>query len=252
MIKAIIIDDEQHCIDRLNNLIVNYLSNEVSIIESYTNIDDAYKGIIALQPDLVFLDIQINLETGFDLLRKLPSISFDIIFTTAFEQYAIKAFKFSAADYLLKPIDVDDLKDSIKRIMASESNTPKNESLNLLIANIKNMQHHTKKITVPTLNGLEFLTIQDILHCKSDVNYTTIFMKDKTKLMVAKTLKEFEGILSSYNFFRVHNSHLVNLNYIKSYHKGKGGYLILEDHTEIEVSSRRKDDFLQRLSEINN
>lgn len=252
MIKAIIIDDEQHCIDRLKNLMVNYLSNEVDIIDSYTNIDDAYKGIIALQPDLVFLDVQINRETGFDLLRKLPIISFDVIFTTAFEQYAIKAFKFSAADYLLKPIDVDDLKDSIKRIREGENKAPKNENLNLLIANIKNIQHHTKKITVPTLNGLEFLTIQDILHCKSDVNYTTIFMKDKTKLMVAKTLKEFEGILSSYNFFRVHNSHLVNLNYIKSYHKGKGGYLILEDNTEIEVSTRRKDDFLQRLSEINN
>lgn len=252
MIKAIIIDDEQHCIDRLKNLIANYLSNEVSIIESYTNIDDAYKGIVALQPDLVFLDVQINRETGFDLLRKIPTISFDVIFTTAFEQYAIKAFKFSAADYLLKPIDVDDLKDSIKRIKEDERKAPKDESLNLLIANIKNIQHHTKKITVPTLNGLEFLTIQDILHCKSDVNYTTIFMKDKTKLMVAKTLKEFEGILSSYNFFRVHNSHLVNLNHIKSYHKGKGGYLILEDHTEIEVSTRRKDDFLQKLSELNN
>jgi two-component system LytT family response regulator len=252
MIKAIIIDDEQHCIDRLKNLMVNYLSNEVSIIGSYNNIDDAYKGIIALQPDLVFLDVQINHETGFDLLRKLPIISFDVIFTTAFEQYAIKAFKFSAADYLLKPIDVDDLKDSVKRIKEGESKASKNENLNLLIANIKNIQHHTKKITVPTLNGLEFLTIQDILHCKSDVNYTTIFMKDKTKLMVAKTLKEFEGILSNYNFFRVHNSHLVNLNYIKSYHKGKGGYLILEDNTEIEVSTRRKDDFLQRLAEINN
>lgn len=251
MIKAVIVDDEQHCIDRLKNLVATYYSNQVSIIETFNNIDDAYLALQELKLDLLFLDVQINRETGFDLLRKLPVIAFDVIFTTAFEQYAIKAFKFSAADYLLKPIDVDDLKDSLKRIKESETKRPKNEDLNLLIANIKNMQHQTKKITVPTINGLEFLNIQDILHCKSDVNYTTLFMKDKSKLMVAKTLKEFEGILCSYNFFRVHNSHLINLNYIKSYHKGKGGYLILEDNTEIEVSTRKKDDFLQRLAEIN-
>lgn len=252
MIKAIIVDDEQHCIDRLKNLVATYCSNEVSIIATFDNIDDAYSALQQLKPDLVFLDVQINRETGFDLLRKLPAISFDVIFTTAYEQYAVKAFKFSATDYLLKPIDVDDLKDSLKRIKESETKGHKNEDLNLLIENIKNIQHHTKKITVPTLNGLEFLNVQDILHCKSDVNYTTLYMKDKSKLMVAKTLKEFEGILSSYNFFRVHNSHLVNLNYIKSYNKGKGGYLILDDNTEIEVSTRKKEDFLQKLAEINN
>lgn len=252
MIKAIIIDDEQHCIDRLKNLVATYCSNDVSIVDTFNNIDDAYLALQQLKPDLVFLDVQINRETGFDLLRKLSAISFDVIFTTAYEQYAVKAFKFSATDYLLKPIDVDDLKDSIKRIKEHEIKGHKNEGLNLLISNIKNIQHQTKKITVPTINGLEFLNIQDILHCKSDVNYTTIFMKDKSKLMVAKTLKEFEGILSNYNFFRVHNSHLVNLNHIKSYHKGKGGYLILEDSTEIEVSTRKKDDFLQKLAEINN
>lgn len=252
MIKAVIVDDEQHCIDRLKNLITNYCSDEVNIIESYTNIDDAYLALQTIKPDLVFLDIQINKETGFDLLRKLPSISFDVIFTTAFEQYAIKAFKFSAADYLLKPIDIDDLKNSLKRINENKIKGNKNQDLNLLIENVKNIKNQNKKLTVPTINGLEFLNIQDILHCKSDVNYTTIFMKDKSKLMVAKTLKEFEGILGCYNFFRVHNSHLVNLNYIKSYHKGKGGYLILDDNTEIEVSTRKKDDFLQKLSEINN
>ena len=248
MIQAIIIDDEQHCIDRLKNLIHTYCNQNVNIIETYNNIEDAYIGLQTIKPDLVFLDIQINRETGFDLLRKLPGFSFEVIFTTAYEQYAVKAFKFSATDYLLKPIDVDDLKDSLKRIKESK---PKG-NLDLLIENIKNIQHHTKKITVPTLNGLEFLNIQDILHCKSDVNYTTIFMKDKSKLMVAKTLKEFEGILSNFNFFRIHNSHLVNLNYIKSYNKGKGGYVTLEDQTEIEVSTRRKDDFLQKLAELNN
>ncbi|MES2651916.1 MAG: LytTR family DNA-binding domain-containing protein [Bacteroidota bacterium] len=252
MIKAIIVDDEQHCIDRLKNLVATYCNNEVNIIEAFDNIDDAYVGLQQLKPDLVFLDVQINRETGFDLLRKLPTFSFHVIFTTAYEQYAVKAFKFSATDYLLKPIDVDDLKDSLKKIKESENKGIKNEDLNLLIENIKNIQHHTKKITVPTLNGLEFLNVQDILHCKSDVNYTTLYMKDKSKLMVAKTLKEFENILSSYNFFRVHNSHLVNLNYIKSYNKGKGGYLILDDNTEIEVSTRKKDDFLQKLAEINN
>lgn len=251
MIKAIIVDDEQHCIDRLKNLFTVYFENQIALIATYNNIDDAFVGLQTSKPDILFLDIQINNQTGFDLLRKLPKINFDIIFTTAYEQYAVKAFKFSATDYLLKPVDIDDLKETLKRINEQKSNNSSSDNLNILIENIKNIKNQNKKLTVPTLNGLVFLNIQDILHCKSDVNYTTIFMKDKSSLMVAKTLKEFEGILSSFNFFRVHNSHLINLNYIKSYNKGKGGYLILEDNTEIEVSTRKKDDFLQKLTDIN-
>lgn len=250
MINAVLIDDEQHCIDRLKNLIATYLNTSVHIIGTFDNVDDAYTGIKTLSPDLIFLDIQIHRKTGFDLLNRFSGFTFDVIFTTAYEQYAIKAFKFSAVDYLLKPIDVDDLIASVKKI-SERGKRHKNADYNLLDKNINNIRYHTKKITVPTLNGLEFLNVEDILHCKSDVNYTTIFMKNRSKLMVAKTLKEFERLLQDFNFFRVHNSHLVNLNYIKSYNKGKGGYLTLDDNTEIEVSTRRKEDFLQRMAAIN-
>jgi two-component system LytT family response regulator len=250
MIKAVIVDDELHCIDRLKNLLTGYFEGEILVISTYTSIEEAYVGLQAIQPDLVFLDIQIHDQTGFDLLGKLQEIKFDVVFTTAYEQYAIKAFKFSASDYLLKPIDVDDLKETIKRINKRRHQGSIDHNLDLLIENVKNLKNQNRKIAVPTINGLVFLNIQDILHCKSDVNYTTIFMKDSTSLMVAKTLKEFEGLLSNHDFFRVHNSHLINLNYIKSYNKGKGGFLTLEDNSEIEVSSRRKEGFLQRLAEF--
>ncbi len=250
MINAIIIDDEDHCISRLKTLLNDYCAGQVNILESYTDIDSGFDAILLYKPDVVFLDIQIHDATGFDLLKRFESPTFDVVFTTAFEQFAIRAFKFSAIDYLLKPIDPDDLVDTMSRLKARKLKNDIPENFNLLLENIKNMQQQNKKITIPTVNGLMFLPVQDIIRCKSDVNYTTIYLKDKKSFMVAKTLKEFEALLVQYNFFRVHNSHLVNLAYIKNYSKGKGGYLQLEDNSEIEVSTRRKEEFLKKLASM--
>lgn len=250
MISAVIIDDEPHCIERLSYLVHHYCADELLIVGTADSVDKGLELIRELEPQLVFLDVQIHQQTGFDLLKKYITVPFQVVFTTAFEQYAIQAFKFSAIDYLLKPIDPDELQLTVKKLSQKIDREHHLDSLALLFQNIQQMKQHDPKITVPTMSGLELIKVQDIIRCQSDVNYVTIFMKDSKSLMVAKTLKEFEALLSPYNFFRIHNSHLVNLAYIKRYHKGKGGYVELEDKTALEVSSRRKDDFLLKLSAL--
>lgn len=246
MIRAIIIDDEEHCIKRLSGLLQEHCENRIHLMDSFRSVEEGLAAIRKLQPDLVFLDVQINDKTGFDLLSQLDEINFELIFTTAFERYAVQAFKFSAIDYLLKPIDEIDLKQAVQKINDINVKSSAPEKLQVLF---NNLQGRSKRICVPVMNGLVFLQVSDIIRCESDVNYTTFFLKDKEKLMVSKTLKEFEELLTEFNFFRVHNSHLINLAYVKKYVKGKGGYVIMEDHSEIEVSTRRKDDFLKKLAE---
>lgn len=250
MTRAIIIDDEQHCIDRLQRLLTDYCKESIALLGSFQTVQEGAEAIAALQPDLVFLDIKIHDKTGFDLLRLVGDINFEVIFTTAFEKYAIQAFKFSAVDYLLKPVDRDDLLQAVERVGQKIAKGEMSKKLEVLLHNLKDMQGQSKKISIPTMNGLMFVTINDIIRCQSNINYTTIILKDNQKITVAKTLKEFESLLVPYNFFRVHNSHLINLACIKSYQKGKGGSVLMSDHSEIEVSTRRRDALLKKLAEI--
>ncbi|MBS1597615.1 MAG: response regulator transcription factor [Bacteroidetes bacterium] len=250
MIKAIIIDDEQHCVNRLSDLLDEHFSQSIHVAANFQTVEEALTGINTIKPDLVFLDVQIHDKTGFDLLKQLDEIDFQIIFTTAYEKYAVQAFKFSALDYLLKPIDPDDLKLAIHKLKELISKNDTAGKLDTLFHNLKNLQGISKRICVPVVNGFVFLQVNDIVRCQSDVNYTTIFLKDNKNLVVAKTLKEFETMLSDYNFYRVHNSHMINLNYIKSYNKGKGGYVTMIDNSSVEVSTRRKDEFLKRLEDF--
>jgi len=250
MIKALIIDDEEDCIEGLQNLLVHGYENFVEVLGSAKTVRDGIEAIAVLRPDLVFLDVQIGEKTGFDLLRALPEIDFEIIFTTAFEKFALKAIKFSALDYLLKPIDVDELDIALMKLLNEKSRKNTADKIDLLLQNTQKSDGLFKKIIVPTISGFEFIEIGNIIRCESDSNYTTIYIKDNQKMVVAKTLKDFEDLLSNYSFFRIHNSHLINLTYIRSYNKGKGGSVILTDGTEIEVSSRRKDDFITRLSAL--
>ena len=159
-----------------------------------------------------------------------------------------KAFKYSAIDYLLKPIDPDDLMHAIEKVTEKLSLTNMAQKLDVLYYNLQNKNKQSTRICLPVVNGLIFLHTHEIIRCESNINYTTIFLKDKQKHTVAKTLKEFDEMLAEHNFFRIHNSHLINLDYIKSYNKGKGGVVIMHDGTEIEVSTRRKDDFLKKLT----
>jgi len=227
-----------------------HCKNTVQFAGAFDSVNGALIGIKELKPDLVFLDVQLHEQTGFDLLEQIPNIDFEVIFTTAYDNYAIKAFKFSALDYLLKPIDPDDLLQAVNKFQKVSQQHDLSEKFNTLFHNLKNTNGTSKKITVPTSKGLMFLTVNDIIRCEADVNYTTIYLKDKQQLMVAKTLKDFDDLLADHQFFRIHNSHLINLDYIKSYHKGKGGYVTMTDNTSLEVSSRRKDLFMKKIEEM--
>ncbi|HTE12084.1 MAG TPA: response regulator, partial [Chitinophagaceae bacterium] len=196
MIRALIIDDEQHCIDRLRGLLAEHLSSAIHVMDSFKTADEGLQAIHRYKPDLVFMDVQLNGKTGFDILKQLGDIKFEIIFTTAYEKYAIQAFKFSALDYLLKPVDPDDLKQAITRLV---ERNPKIETTQKLETLLGNFYGAGKRICVPVVNGLVVLKVDDIVRCESDINYTTIFMKDKQKLTVAKILKEFEEMLTEYN-----------------------------------------------------
>ncbi len=246
MTKAIIVDDEQHCIDRLTSLLAEYCNDNVHLAGSFKTVEEGLAGIKKHQPDLVFLDVQLQDKTGFDLLKQVRNASFETIFTTAYDKYAVQAFKCSAIDYLLKPIDPDDLLLAIGKLEHKMSRAESGNRLEALFYNLKNGQGALRKIGVPNANGLVFLPVNEIIRCQSEKNYTHIFTTDHKKITVTKTLMHFEEMLADANFYRVHHSHLVNLAFIKSYHKN--GHIVLTDEVEIEVSTRRKDDFLKRLS----
>lgn len=250
MIRAIIVDDEQHCVDRLTDLLAKDFDDTVHVMAICNTVDDAVKTIQKLQPDLVFLDIQIHEQSGFDLLKLIDKRDFEVIFTTAFDNFAVQAFRFSAIDYLLKPIDATDLQEAIGKLKQMRLSSDTSAKINLLLDNLKETNVTSKRIRVPVMNGFVMIQVSDIIRCESEINYTTFFLKDKQKLLVSKTLKEFEELLSAYHFFRVHNSHLVNLAYVKSYNKGKGGSIVLMDGTGIEISTRRKEEFLLKMAAL--
>ena len=248
MIDAIIIDDEAHCIRHLAESLNDY-SSIIRLKGAFQNLEEGHNAITRLRPDLVFLDIQLGEESGFDLLRRLSVVHFDVIFVTAFDKYAVQAFKFSAVDYLLKPVDPDDLRQAVTRLEQKRSKEELAEKFETLFHNLKTGPRLPKRICVPTVKGLLYVPVNEIIRCESHINYTSLYLNNGQKLTVAKTLKEFEELLAEHHFYRVHNSHLINLACIRSYNKGKGGSVCMSDNTEIEVSTRRKDELLKRLAE---
>src|SRR5689334_21887848 len=181
MINAIIIDDEQHCIDRLKGLVETHCADSIKILGTYSSVEDGIRAVHDTQPGLLFLDVQIHELTGFDLLKRIPIINFEVIFTTAYEKYALQAIKFSAIDYLLKPVDPDDLKLAVEKLSKKLSGNEIAGKIDVLFHNLKNIQGATKRISIPTINGFSFLQVSDIIRCQSDINYTTIYLKDKQK-----------------------------------------------------------------------
>ncbi|GHC43254.1 LytR/AlgR family response regulator transcription factor [Ulvibacter litoralis] len=246
MLKALLIDDEAHCAERIKKLLVPYEST-IQLLGTYTTVDDGIKAIEAVQPDVVFLDIQIHDQTGFDLLDKLATIPFEVIFTTAHNNYAIDAFKYSALDYLLKPITKIDFDAAVLKFQKKNSLEETTNKLKVLFHNLSTQTEGLKKMAIPTLDGFVFVAISEIIRCESDGNYTHITLKNGEHLTASKTLKHFEDVLPTLNFFRIHKSHLINLNYVEKYLKGKGGYVQMNDGKNIEVAVRRKEGFLQKL-----
>lgn len=241
--KAIIIDDEQHCIDTLSWQLNKYCP-EIELVDSFSSSTQGLEYLNTTTVDVVFLDIEMPELNGFDLLKAVGSINFQVIFTTAYDEFALKAFRASAVDYLLKPIDKTDLQAAISKLAKPTATGAYMQQLENLF---KNLQHQQPggKIALPTLEGLHFVKAADIIYCTSDSNYTNIFLTDGGKLLVSKTLKEIEAILQEQGFLRIHHSHMINLSKIDRYLKGDGGYVVMEDGKSLSVSRARKEAFLQ-------
>ncbi|RAI99460.1 LytTR family two component transcriptional regulator [Chitinophaga skermanii] len=247
-IKTIIVDDEQNCIDALQAMLEKKCPG-IQVVATANSVEQAKLLVDQFQPALVFLDVEMPHHNGFELLKLFDKVSFDVIFTTAYEQYALKAIKFNALDYLLKPFSVADLQAAIQKYRDKKAAAKSNDGmapLEVFLQNMKTLQQSNKKIALPTLNGLVFMPVQNIVRCESTGNYTKIFFTDKKQLLVSKPLKEFEELLSDIDFFRVHNSHLINLQQMDSYIQGEGGFALMTDGTQVEVSRRRKAEFLKK------
>lgn len=248
MIKVIIVDDEKRFIDKLNEMIENHFQDKLFVVARCKSVKDAVQAIKIHLPDLIFLDIEMPPGNGFQVLEQIEDKKFEVIFTTGFDQYAIKAIQFSALDYLLKPYGLEDLTESINRYDNKVLKETTQKQFEVLLHNIKLVSTPHKKIALPTLSGFVFVGLEDIIRCESDNNYTQFFLKDKTKIMVCKSLKEFAELLEDNNFFRVHQSHLININFIKNYSRGEGGTVMMTDGSEVEVSRRKKEEFIKRMA----
>src|SRR4030095_5647603 len=245
MITATIVDDEPYSCESLATLLERYCT-DVKVLDICYSATSALKSINEQKPQLLFLDIEMPHMNGFELLEKLPDIDFELVFTTSYDQYAIKAFRFSALDYLLKPIDQDDLRKAVQKAVNSTSHVSP-QQIKVLLEKINHPALVINKIAMPTLEGLQMLLVESIIHCDADRNYTIINAKNKQKIVASKTLKEIEELLEDYPFIRVHHSHVVNLNEIERYVKGEGGYLLMSNGANIDVSRSRKEYLLKKL-----
>lgn len=236
MIKAVIIDDVQQAIDTLKVDIKDYCP-EIELIGEANGVVSGAKLLKEVQPEVVFLDIQMQDGSGFDLLEIVPNINFKVIFTTASDAFAIKAFRYSAVDYLMKPVDPDELMEAVKKL--KEDNAGQAESLSLLSDTMKTGQL-SDRIALHTMEKIHITKIEDIIRCESMGNYTQFFFTGNQKLLVTKTLKEFDKLLVEHQFIRVHQSHLINAAQIKEFVKIDGGYILMSDGTKVPVSVRKK------------
>ncbi len=245
--KAIIIDDELRARTTLSQMLNMYCPT----IEITGQADSVLSGLTLIKqinPDIVFLDIKMPDGTGFDLLNRLEKINFALIFLTAFDEYAVKAFKFSAVDYLLKPIDPDELSAAVDRAIDTLKN--KTNQLAPLIENLKTIRRESKKIVLKTAESIYLVSIADIIRCESTGNYTRFFLTDKKAILVSRTLKDYDELLTEYGFYRVHQSHLVNLSHINRLDKADGGVIIMNDGQQVPISTRKKDALIKAINDL--
>jgi len=246
MIKAIIIDDEANNQELISNLLSSYAEN-IQVVKTANSVETAYQAINDYQPDLIFLDIQMPDGTGFDLLKKFDKINFKVIFVTAHQEYAIEAFKYSALDYLLKPLSPANLIAAVKKVEESFNSEELNLKLKTLLSNISEPFKNKKKIVLKTMERIYSVDINDIMRFESDGGYTKVYLVDGKRIMVSKTMKEFEDLLLEANFLRVHNSHIVNMNHLFCFEKTEG-HVVMKDDSIVPVSNRKKEQLLELLN----
>jgi two-component system LytT family response regulator len=247
MIRAVVIEDEEYSRRVLLEMLREHCG-QINVVAEADSVKTGLEAIVELKPQLVFLDIELQSETSFEILEKLPDINFELIFTTAFDHYALKAIKFCAIDYLLKPIDLNELQIAIAKVEKRLNREYVNKNLEALLDNIKSGSQNSHKIALPTLEGLLFVRVSDIIYCESDGPYTRFFLKQPDKIITSKHLKEYEDLLSEYSFFRIHKSYLINLQEIQKYIRGDGGQLIMSNGAALSVSKQRKENFLNIYS----
>jgi two-component system LytT family response regulator len=245
--KAVIIEDEERSRIVMQNLLETYCP-DVEVMDTADSVNAALKAIRTHQPEIVFMDVQITGGTGFDVLDKLDDFNASLIFTTAYDVYALKAFKFSAIDYLLKPIDIEELKSAVRKASLSQQQTISQYKIQNLLSNIRHPEEDPV-LLVSTLEAYEFVRIRDIIRCEAEGAYTKLILRDLMPIMVSKVIKEFEFLLQDYGFYRVHQSYLINLKEIKKYVKSEN-YLIMRDGTNIQLARSRKDQFFNAINKV--
>ncbi|MBO9203033.1 MULTISPECIES: LytR/AlgR family response regulator transcription factor [Niastella] len=245
MITATIVDDEPLCCESLATLLENYCP-AIKVSDICVSAPAALKSISEHPPQILFLDIEMPQMNGFELLERLQEINFQLIFTTSYDQYAIKAIQFSALDYLLKPIEREELKAAVQKAV-QRIQRPLPEQIEMLLQKLYHPTMSLNKIAIPTLEGLQMIFIESVIFCKAESNYTILVLKNKQRITASRTLKEVEAMLEDHSFARVHNSWVVNLNEVEKYVKGEGGYLIMSDGSTIDVSRNRKEMMLKKL-----
>lgn len=244
-IRAVLVDDERHCIDTLNWQLETYCP-EIEVLATFTQPELSLPLLREENVDLVFLDVDMPEMSGFELLQHFEPIPFDVVFTTAYQEFAIRAFKFNVLDYLLKPIDKDELVDTVQKALKRKTRNITQEQLAQLLHSIQTSPPTKMKVALPTTEGLEFLFPEDIVRCESESNYTHVFLNNGRQMLIAKTLKDIEALLPD-SFLRVHQSHLVNIVHINKYFKGDGGYLLLDEGTTVPVSRSKREELLRRF-----
>jgi two-component system, LytTR family, response regulator len=246
-IKSVVIDDEASN-RQLLSIMLHDFCPDVELLGEAESLESGIKLIEREDPELVFLDIEMPGGNGFDLLRHFKDRDFDVIFTTAYNQYALLAFKFSAIDYLLKPIDPTELSAAVEKVGAKRKSGKGNmDSLRVLLENISRNGELPRKLMIPDQNGFAVTEVSEIIRFSGEGSYTTVVLTGNRKLVTSKSLGAFEELVERFNFFRVHHSHLINLDHVQKYNRGRGGSVTMIDGEEIEVSRRKKDDFIARM-----
>jgi two-component system LytT family response regulator len=246
-LRVIIVEDEKRSMETLKNLLKSYCE-EVEVVAMATNVNEGIKAINMHRPDLVFLDIEMQSHTGFDLLDQVEYREFEVIFTTAFEQYAIKAIKFSAFDYLLKPLDPKELQEAVRQAAGKISNHAAADRIDHLLQNIDNSKGNS--ITLSTAEGIEFVQLDEIVRIEANGAYTNFYLKRDRQIMVSKNLKEYERLLSEFHFLRIHNSNIINLKEVKRYIKSEGGAVEMKNGDRVPISHSRKEGFLEAMKMV--
>lgn len=247
MQRVIIVEDEARARTFLTELVKEHCLG-LEIVDVAANVEAAIASIRAHRPDLVFMDIELQTGTGFDVLEQIRDLQPAVIFTTAYDHYAIKAIKFSAVDYLLKPIDVEELKAAVARAEVAKAQSNNQQTLDVLMHNLKQLRtNENPTITLSLAEGIEFIPVREIIRIEAAGAYTNFFLKGGKKLMVSKNLKEYEGMLADHHFMRVHNSHIINLAEVKRMVKSDGGYAVMSDDAQVVISPKKRDEFMQAM-----